>query len=334
MELTGFLRDYPIPAGTQEQIVKCLWDVAKYEPLASYFEYYTEQCRIALYAQGLQKFAKTHQHILDIASHLQNGSSRQVLKQHLALHHHGENPLETENMCDALIDLAVRLILMLDVGELRNAFSGRRRLVWVDGSLQEFVRDIFSDKISLNHDGVRFGAPFTARNLDRITGFRVELTTNLADHLRLRSENKIVSVFHHASFLRCQQKNTMFPDGFIEETLWTLALLFPQGDRDTEKWYYKQDRPEELDLGVLDCGILRDDYRQIEKYKFWHDRLVILKGAFDECQPQTFSQLWNDRREGTQWYALWVAIGITLFFGLIQSIEGAVQVYKAYHPSP
>jgi hypothetical protein len=28
-----------------------------------------------------------------------------------------------------------------------------------------------------------------------------------------------------------------------------------------------------------------------------------------------------------------VAIGLTLFFGLVQSIEGAVQVYKAYHPA-
>jgi len=109
-------------------------------------------------------------------------------------------------MFDSSIDLAVRLVLMLDIGELRNAFSGRRRLIWVDGSLQEFVRDIFPDKKSLSHDGVKLGTPFTARNLDRVTGFRVELTTNLADHLRLRYEDKTVSMFHHASFLRCQQK--------------------------------------------------------------------------------------------------------------------------------
>jgi hypothetical protein len=110
--------------------------------------------------------------------------------------------------------------------------------------------------------------------------------------------------------------------------------LFPHGDRKTRKWYYEQDKPKELDLGVLKCGELPENYRQIEQYKFWHNRLVMLKEAFDEPQQKSLSQLWNDRREGNQWYALWVAIGITLFFGLVQSIEGALQVYKAYKPSP
>ena len=110
--------------------------------------------------------------------------------------------------------------------------------------------------------------------------------------------------------------------------------MFPQGDRDSRKWYCKQGNLEDLDLGVLDREQPHDDYLQIEKYTFWHDRLVMLKEAFDESQPRTVSQLWNDRREGSQWYALWAAIGLTLFFGLVQSIEGGWQVYKAYHPSP
>jgi len=71
---------------------------------------------------------------------------------------------------------------------------------------KKFVRNIFSDEISLSHGGIKLGAPLTARNLDRVTGFRIELTTNLADHLRLRYEDRTVSMFHHASFLRCQRK--------------------------------------------------------------------------------------------------------------------------------
>jgi hypothetical protein len=39
-----------------------------------------------------------------------------------------------------------------------------------------------------------------------------------------------------------------------------------------------------------------------------------------------------------QWFNFWFAVallvGLTVFFGLVQSIEGALQVYKAYHPSP
>jgi predicted anti-sigma-YlaC factor YlaD len=44
----------------------------------------------------------------------------------------------------------------------------------------------------------------------------------------------------------------------------------------------------------------------------------------------------KDNKRGDRWLNSWVAmvaIGLTLFFGLVQSIEGAVQVYKAYHPA-
>lgn len=206
MHLTCSLLEYPISATTQRRIVKSLWDTTEYESLRPYFQYYTEQCRIAFHIHGRQIPAKTHQNILDIATHFQNGSCRQTIQQALATAYHVKNATESEDTFDSSIDLAVRLVFMLDIGELRNAFSGRRRLIWTEGSVQEFVRDIFSDKISLSHGGIKLGTPLTARNLDRVTGFRVELTTNLADHLRLRYEDRTVSMFHHASFLRCQQK--------------------------------------------------------------------------------------------------------------------------------
>jgi hypothetical protein len=71
--------------------------------------------------------------------------------------------------------------------------------------------------------------------------------------------------------------------------------------------------------------------------RFWRDRLVILKQAFDDAKPRTLRQAWADRRNPSQWYNFWVAglliIGFTLFLGTIQCVEGALQVYKAYHPT-
>ncbi|RDW58355.1 hypothetical protein BP5796_12285 [Coleophoma crateriformis] len=262
---------------------------------------------------------------------MRNGLSREEIEMNLSQKFPGHG---SKDVLSNSIDLVVRLILMLDVGELRNAYSGRNRLIWKDGLLQDYVRHVFSDNVSLIHDGIKLGTMFTARSLDQVAGFGVNLTTNLADHLRLRHEDRAVTIFHHASFLQCQLQQSILSPELVEETLNTLALLFPVGDSGTKKWYHKQNEPEELDPGVLNCGRHRgDDYRQIGKYRFWHDRLVILKEAFDESQPNNVSQLWNDRREGSQWYGLWVAIGITLFFGLVQSIEGAMQVYKAYQPS-
>jgi hypothetical protein len=92
-----------------------------------------------------------------------------------------------------------------------------------------------------------------------------------------------------------------------------------------------------IDPGAIECGHLKTDDRQIERFVYWHDRLVTLKQVFNEAQPKNLSQWWHDRRNGVQWYTFWVAIlvlGLTLIFGLTQCIEGALQVYIAYKALP
>lgn len=92
-----------------------------------------------------------------------------------------------------------------------------------------------------------------------------------------------------------------------------------------------------VDKRLTRCGNLNTSERQVQNFKFWRDRLVVLKQAYDEATPSTLSQWWHDRRNGVQWYTFWVAVlvlTLTIFFGLIQSVEGALQVYKAYNPSP
>ena len=134
------------------------------------------------------------------------------------------------------------------------------------------------------------------------------------------------------------QHSSLFPPGLITETLQTLALLFPQSDRKTQAWFLQKQSADALGLDsrLVQCGQLRADDRRIENFRFWHDRLVVLKQVFDESRPATLWQWWADRRNGVQWYTFWVAVLVlflTVFFGLVQSIEGALQVYKAYHPT-
>jgi hypothetical protein len=128
----------------------------------------------------------------------------------------------------------------------------------------------------------------------------------------------------------------LFPDGLIEETLQTLRLLFPGTDSDAKKWFRKISSSQKLDSCAIKCGRLRAEERHIDKFKFWRDRLIILKQLFDENEPSTLSQWWCDRRKRVQWYTFWVAalvLALTVFFGLVQSVEGALQVYKAYNPA-
>lgn len=126
----------------------------------------------------------------------------------------------------------------------------------------------------------------------------------------------------------------MFPPDFIQETLRTIALLFPEYDKEMRKWYRTQVAKHELDATAMNSGQLIADERQLESFKYWHDRLVVLKQVYDESRPNSISQWWHDRRNGVQWYTFWVAIivlALTIFFGLVQSIEGALQVYKAFN---
>lgn len=58
----------------------------------------------------------------------------------------------------------------------------------------------------LNQSGLKLGREFNVSSMVRIAGFNIELTTNLADHLRLRDADRTVMIFHHASFLGSQQQ--------------------------------------------------------------------------------------------------------------------------------
>jgi hypothetical protein len=59
----------------------------------------------------------------------------------------------------------------------------------------------------------------------------------------------------------------------------------------------------------------------------------MLKQVFDEAQPKTIRQWWYDSRNGVQWYTFWVAVLVlvlTVVFGLVQSVEGGLQVYVSF----
>ncbi|KAI0555796.1 hypothetical protein F4679DRAFT_519891 [Xylaria curta] len=117
---------------------------------------------------------------------------------------------------------------------------------------------------------------------------------------------------------------SLLPAALVSKTLHTLALLIPSSYCETRKW---NSRMPLVDSRVARCGYLKTDLRQIETFPIWRDRLVMLKQVYDDSQPKTLKQWWNDRRNGVWWYMFWFAVLVlilTVIFGLIQSIEGAI----------
>ena len=130
-----------------------------------------------------------------------------------------------------IVYLAVRLWLMIDVGKLQHSLvPGQKPLLWERGTLKSFIEERFGLPTGSNPNRivrVKLDRPFTARNLERIVGVQIVWTDNLSDHLRLTMDDTQIAIYHYATFLEHHKDSTVFPPGFIDKTLRTLALLFP-----------------------------------------------------------------------------------------------------------
>ncbi|KAH8734453.1 hypothetical protein BGZ61DRAFT_442574 [Ilyonectria robusta] len=340
--LDSSLLDLPLPQLTKTAISSEYWayrhqgqrfNSVDYD-LQSFWIYYNKECARALHNGGRYVALRSHRDVADCVRKLKSGMLRhdikEELREKLTAFHDNE-----DEMLDNSIDLAASLLLMMSFCSFAYGFSGRSPLHWSDGSLESFVSEYFDPGTAHQvKENVRMEKIFTARNLCRIAGLDIVWTDNLVDHLRLTDDDRRVHIFHHASFLEVQRQSTdsLLPKGLADETLRTLALLFPSSDLETKKWFSKLSDAG-LDKRVIQCGQLKTDHRQTERFGFWSDRLVILKQVFDEAQPKSLSQWWHDRRNGVQWYTFWVAVLVlvlTIFFGLVQSIEGGLQVYASF----
>ncbi|KAI0523808.1 hypothetical protein F5B22DRAFT_417995 [Xylaria bambusicola] len=300
---------------------------------------YASQCHKFLLDGGRHVSVSTHADVVEIISQIHQDKERTSLHQEVSKKLVGGSSPNTHNSVNGSLNLCSRLLIMTSIGEPPLGTDGPNTIHWDAGTLRDFTSAYFGPAsnggVKLHPDNAQIGRIFTALNLTRIGGMRIEWTRNLADHLRLVDDDKTVSIFDCAAFLKFQRAvdNPLFPPAFVDETLRTLSLLLPQNDSRTASWLAAQVATHDLDPALAECGSLNARARRFENFVYWHDRLVVLRQALDEARPQTLSQWWHDRRNGVQWYTFWVAILVflvTIFFGLVQSVEGALQVYLSW----
>ena len=123
----------------------------------------------------------------------------------------------------------------------------------------------------------------------------------------------------------------MFDKELVTETLQTLALLLPRSNAKCKRWFRRSlNRYPKLDPLAGDIELLPGS-RSLDQYQYWNERLRTIIKAY-ESEPKALPQWWHDRRNKVQWYTFWIAVLVlilTVFFGLIQSITGALQAYYA-----
>jgi len=192
---------------TKRSIINSLWDrqisAAAFTEIASrtdaYFQHYQTQCNLVRH--GNECLTRNHQDIIDIVRLLRApGATREDIKSSLRSRL-PELPLENvEDVLSNTIDLAVRLWLMVNIGDFRRILVPGRSLYWTQGSLRDFITSEFC-KQNILKERVKLEKLFNAHNLGRIAGIEIVWTSNLADHLRMQDDDTRVAVFHHAFFL-------------------------------------------------------------------------------------------------------------------------------------
>jgi hypothetical protein len=256
---------------------------------------------------------------------------------------------------------------MINVGSPNAVIStGSSYVQWQQtASLDDVITASFPlDQPSWKAKRSRWSKDLHAYSLERIGGFEIVWTSNLADHLIFDEDLERISLYHHARVLQGHQSalpneyvhwqlhsmediyydtctdsgfSQVLPEDLLNETLLTLALLLPRANKGCRRWFEKS---QKRCLGTIDEAaaeqLLVHQGRLLSKYNYLHDRLVIIVEAFDKAEPKGVSQWWTDRRKRVQWFTFWIAsvvLLLTIIFGLIQSITGILQVYAAYrHP--
>ena len=167
----------------------------------------------------------------------------------------------------------------------------------------------------------------SAKSLNQIAGIDLIWTSDLREHLYYDEAQCTLSLFRHASFLE-DRLESGYSAEFLRETASTIALLFPYVESSDRRWNRRVRKKADLDVEVgLSTTLSRDPHH----YKYWAQQLVRLEIAFHQSKPTSIRQWYHDTRDGSQFYAFWLAVAaitLTLLFGLIQSITGILQVLK------
>jgi hypothetical protein len=207
-------RDFPLSSNTKQAILNgifnCGFEAQDFENDSnlgsSYFEYY----RKAVDECSAHSTVMTHEDIVNVVILLkQPNTTGDAIEITLGKQISDEEVEDSYEVINDSINLALRLLLMMPTGVFAStgrpiALSGETKLDWKDGTVSELVNNELSPQDSMK-ENVKLEKIFNARNLERIAGIKIRWTSNLADHLRMRDDDKAVEIFHYASFLKFHQ---------------------------------------------------------------------------------------------------------------------------------
>jgi len=174
----------------------------------------------------------------------------------------------------------------------------------------------------------------TVANLVALAKVDVEWTSNLVDHLDFDRATNTLKIYQHKICLlnhlnHAKKEDPFIPLAIIEETIDTLNLLFPIGDKATK---YLLASEGQVFNAVGNCS--RQSYPDLKRYVYWGERLQELTNILNE-PPQTFKELMSGRATIKDSINLWnLSIAAFVLFLTIMNIAfgvfATVYTYKQY----
>ncbi|MCJ1230585.1 hypothetical protein MMC12_007259 [Toensbergia leucococca] len=257
---------------------------------------------------------------------------------HVVFPDHNDEAIRTS------IDLAMRLWLTLNTREKSLSLTaGKTPIIrWEHDSstMVNFVRRQFPSASAFITGAEALLDPyFSAYNLTRNCQVTIEWTCSLADHLsldlktrRLRIYPLKICLYDHGNASGTSLSATaltgpIISRSLIQETIWSLELLFPSDDKDTDDFLVRSGKTFHNDPPF-------DDLRRpldLNEYHHWRGRLSNLRMIYN-AEPRSLRHALTDRRSTLQLYTLWTAVIIfclTVFFGVISAVTAIIQTRTA-----
>jgi hypothetical protein len=204
------------PEDLQRKIVSRFWrkaeDTIKLEEYVSYFLYYNNTCRAlylgAIRTESMAIALQTHEDILDLVGEIwslgaanPNFNRPQLTDLLVQCGQFKQQPLFKINNS---VNLALRLWVTIRIQDI-DFSPASRTIQWDDSSsIKDFILRSFPGPRlqGSNALGTMLDSNFTALNLIRICGVRIEWICQLEDHLKFDTERRILMIYCLAGCLQ------------------------------------------------------------------------------------------------------------------------------------
>lgn len=239
-------------------------------------------------------------------------------------------PNASLNQVHRALDLTLHLWLTLNICShtalLPRFETGSTIVQWQEEcSVEEILLQCFpTSTLSRLDNEKKIDPNLTAVNIEKEAGIRIRWISNLVDHLLYDPLHRTLCVYAHKACImgHAYQIDCLIPKEVLEETLWTLDILFPYGDAKTYAFLMEKKQP----LHKIHHSN-NSTPSQLQSFKIWRRRLEELTDAFN-APPVGYRQLRYSRNNPMQWWTFWLAALIavlTTVFGMISSITALEQ---------